>query len=125
LEDQLVNLLRQNQVEWVVLAGYMRVVKAPLLKAFPNRILNIHPSLLPQFKGLEAWKQAIEAGVTESGCTVHLVNEELDGGNILGQTRIPVLPGETPESLHARIQIEEHRLYPEILNKIAHQEIIV
>ena len=75
----------------------MRVVKEPLLRAFPNRIINIHPSLLPAFKGLRAWEQALAAGVTETGCTVHFVNEEVDGGAIIAQERVPVLPGDTPE----------------------------
>ena len=119
IEHQLANQLRDHGVEWVVLAGYMRVVKTPLLRAFPGRIINIHPSLLPQFKGLEAWKQALEAGVTETGCTVHLVNEEIDGGAILDQIRVPVQPGDTAETLHARIQVAEHRLLPEVLRRIA------
>ncbi len=119
LESHLVELLQQHQVEWVILAGFMRVVKSPLLQAFPNRVLNIHPSLLPEFKGLEAWKQALTARVEETGCTVHLVNDHVDSGKILGQTRVPLLPGDTPESLHARIQVAEHRLLPEILRQIA------
>jgi phosphoribosylglycinamide formyltransferase-1 len=125
LESHLVELLRSHQVEWVILAGYMRVVKAPLLEAYPNRILNIHPSLLPQFKGLEAWKQALEARVPETGCTVHLVNAAVDGGKILGQARVPLLPEDTAESLHARIQLEEHRLFPEVLRQIAAGELVI
>ncbi|MDE1170588.1 MAG: phosphoribosylglycinamide formyltransferase [Verrucomicrobium sp.] len=119
LEEALVALLRRYEVEWVVLAGYMRVVKEPLLRAFPKRIVNIHPSLLPAFKGLEAWKQALAAGVPEAGCTVHEVNAEIDGGAILGQERVPVLPGDTAETLHARIQEAEHRLYPAVLAQLA------
>lgn len=99
-------------VECVCLAGFMRLVKRPLLDAFPDRILNIHPSLLPAFPGVEAWKQALEAGVHETGCTVHLVDEGMDTGPILLQERVPVLPGDTAQSLHARIQEVEHRLYP-------------
>jgi phosphoribosylglycinamide formyltransferase-1 len=114
----LVELLRKHRAEWVILAGYMRVVKAPLLQAFPNRVINIHPSLLPAFKGLHAWEQALTAGVTETGCTVHFVNEEVDGGAIIAQERVPVLPGDTAASLHARIQAAEHRLFPEALRKI-------
>lgn len=106
-------------VEWVLLAGYMRVVKAPLLEAFPGRILNIHPSLLPKFPGREAWKQALEAGVSVSGCSVHVVSEEVDGGPVLARREVPVLPGDTPESLHARIQNAEHLLFPEVLRRIA------
>ncbi len=119
IEELLVATLRRHKVDLVVLAGYMRVVKEPLLKAFPNRIVNIHPSLLPAFKGLEAWKQALEAGVPEAGCTVHWVNAEVDGGRILGQVKVPVLPGDTAEVLHARIQQAEHRLYPAVLQQLA------
>jgi phosphoribosylglycinamide formyltransferase-1 len=114
-EEALVELLRQHQVEWVVLAGYMRVVKEPLLSAFPNRIINIHPSLLPAFKGLKAWEQALAAGVNATGCTVHFVNRDVDAGEIIAQQRVPVLDDDTPESLHARIQVAEHELYPAAL----------
>ena len=107
--------LREAEVDLVCLAGFMRLVKQPLLDAFPSRILNIHPSLLPAFPGLEAWKQAVDAGATESGVTVHVVDAGMDTGPVLGQARVPVLSGDTPETLHARIQVEEHRLYPEII----------
>ncbi len=117
-EIALVELLKENDIEWVVLAGYMRVVKEPLLKAFPQRIINIHPSLLPAFKGLKAWEQALAAGVAETGCTVHYVNQDIDAGEIIGQQRVPVLPGDTAESLHARIQVAEHELYPAALAKV-------
>jgi phosphoribosylglycinamide formyltransferase-1 len=117
-ETALVDLLRGNAIDWVVLAGYMRVVKDPLLDAFPNRIVNIHPSLLPAFKGLRAWEQALTAGVAETGCTVHFVNREVDGGEIIAQQKVPILPGDTPESLHARIQVAEHELYPAALAKV-------
>jgi phosphoribosylglycinamide formyltransferase-1 len=117
-ELALVELLQKHRAEWVILAGYMRVVKEPLLRAFPNRIVNIHPSLLPAFKGLRAWEQALAAGVTESGCTVHFVNEEVDGGAIIAQDRVPLVPGDTPESLHARIQAAEHRLFPAALQRV-------
>ena len=118
-EQRLVDLLRTADVEYVVLAGYMRMIKAPLLEAFPNRIINIHPSLLPQFPGLEAWTQALAAGVPETGCTVHWVDAGMDTGPIIAQARVPVLPGDTAETLHARIQEQEHRLYPEVLRKLA------
>jgi phosphoribosylglycinamide formyltransferase-1 len=117
-EIALVELLRGHDAEWVVLAGYMRVVKEPLLSAFPNRVINIHPSLLPAFKGLRAWEQALAAGVPETGCTVHFVNRDIDAGEIIGQQRVPVLPGDTPATLHARIQAAEHELYPAALAKI-------
>ncbi|QTN33407.1 phosphoribosylglycinamide formyltransferase [Akkermansiaceae bacterium] len=108
-------------VDLVCLAGFMRLVKKPLLDAFPARILNIHPSLLPAFPGLEAWKQAIAVGAEESGATVHLVDSGMDTGPILAQARVGVLPGDTPESLHARIQAAEHRLYPETIANYASQ----
>jgi phosphoribosylglycinamide formyltransferase-1 len=117
-ESALVELLRQNDAEWVILAGYMRVVKQPLLDAFAGRIINIHPSLLPDFKGLHAWEQALAAGVSETGCTVHFVNEQVDGGATISQARVPVLPGDTAESLHARIQAAEHLLFPAALREV-------
>ena len=121
-EIALVDLLRKSGAEWIVLAGYMRVVKEPLLNAFPNRIINIHPSLLPAFKGLRAWEQVLHARVTETGCTVHFVNRDVDAGEIIAQQRVPVLAGDTPESLHARIQVAEHELYPAALAKALHPE---
>lgn len=114
-ETHLVGLLRAHAADWVILAGYMRVVKEPLLAAFPGRIVNIHPSLLPAFKGLRAWEQALAAGVAETGCTVHFVNAEVDGGAVIAQARVPVRPGDTPATLHARIQEAEHALFPAAL----------
>jgi phosphoribosylglycinamide formyltransferase-1 len=118
-EQRIVELLHAGEVEWVVLAGWMRMIKAPLLAAFPRRIVNIHPSLLPRFPGLVAWTQALAAGECETGCTVHYVDAGMDTGEILAQARVPILDGDTPETLHARIQIEEHRLYPEVLARFA------
>jgi phosphoribosylglycinamide formyltransferase-1 len=86
-----------------------------MLEAFPRRILNIHPSLLPRFPGLEAWKQALAAGEKVTGCTVHYVDEKIDHGDVIAQREVPILPNDTPESLHARIQIAEHELYPEVI----------
>ena len=122
-EARLVAMLMDAGVEWVVLAGYMRMIKAPLLDAFPRRIINIHPSLLPAFPGLAAWEQAVLAKATKSGCTVHFVDEGMDTGEIIAQAEVPVLADDTPSSLHARIQIEEHRLYPAALRQIAAGEI--
>jgi len=119
IESALARAIQDSGARLLVLAGYMRVLKAPLLEAFPGRILNIHPSLLPAFKGLAAWKQALDAGVSETGCTVHWVDASLDGGPIIAQERVPVLPGDTPESLHARIQEAEHRLLPQVLRDLA------
>ncbi|MHA3770701.1 phosphoribosylglycinamide formyltransferase [Verrucomicrobiota bacterium sgz303538] len=120
-EQRLADLLRGAGVELVVLAGYMRLIKAPLLEAFPQRIINIHPSLLPQFPGLAAWEQALTAGVPEAGCTVHWVDAGMDTGPIIAQRCVPVLPGDTAESLHARIQEQEHQLYPEVIASLAKQ----
>ena len=120
-EQRLVELLREAGVELVVLAGYMRMIKVPLLDAFPRRIINIHPSLLPAFAGLEAWRQAVEAQASKSGCTVHYVDGGMDTGEIIAQSEVPVLPGDTAEALHARIQIAEHKLYPAVIAKLAAQ----
>jgi phosphoribosylglycinamide formyltransferase-1 len=122
-EEALVGLLQWHRIEWVILAGYMRVVKEPLLSAFANRIINIHPSLLPAFKGLKAWEQALAAGVRETGCTVHFVNRDIDAGEIIAQQSVPVLDGDTPESLHERIQVAEHELYPAALGMVFRQGI--
>lgn len=110
--------LKECGVELVCLAGFMRLVKSPLLEAFPRRILNIHPSLLPCFPGLHAWEQAVVAGAKESGCTVHYVDGGMDTGAIIKQSSVPVLEGDTPETLHARIQIQEHLLYPEVIRMV-------
>jgi phosphoribosylglycinamide formyltransferase-1 len=118
-EERVAALLREAGVELVVLAGYMRMVKAPLLEGFPHRIVNIHPSLLPAFPGLEAWRQALAAGVPETGCTVHYVDAGMDTGEIIAQQAVPVLPGDTAETLHARIQVAEHALYPAVLARFA------
>ena len=119
VEERLAALLRSAEVDLVVLAGWMRMIKAPLLDAFPHRIINIHPSLLPHFPGLEAWKQALAAGVPETGCTVHYVDAGMDSGPIIDQRRVPVLAGDTPETLHARIQVAEHELYPAVIRQFA------
>jgi phosphoribosylglycinamide formyltransferase-1 len=115
IEMELVRSLKEAGVELVVLAGFMRVLKEPMLAAFPRRIINIHPSLLPKFPGIESWKQALEAGEKITGCSVHFVDAGIDSGEIIAQRTVPVLPGDTPESLHARIQIAEHALYPEVI----------
>ena len=114
----LVKALQARDVALLCLAGFMRLVGAPLIDAFPNRILNIHPSLLPAFPGLDAQRQAVEHGVKVSGVTVHLVTRELDGGPIVVQRAVPVIPGDTADSLAARILEEEHRAYPEAVQMI-------
>ena len=118
-ETALVHMLEEAHVELVVLAGFMRILKAPMLNAFPKRIINIHPSLLPKFPGLEAWKQALVAGETVTGCTVHYVDASIDGGAIIAQREVPILPNDSAESLHARIQIAEHEIYPEAIRRFA------
>jgi phosphoribosylglycinamide formyltransferase 1 len=113
--------LRDAGVDLVVLAGYMRLLKSPMLEAFPQRIVNIHPSLLPKFPGIESWKQALEAGETVTGVTVHYVDAGMDTGPIIAQREVPVMPDDTPETLHARIQVAEHVIYPEVIRKLAAQ----
>jgi len=115
LDTAIVEVFRQYKVEWVVMAGWMRLVTPVLINAFPDRIINIHPSLLPSFKGVKAVEQAIEAGVKIAGCTVHLVRLEVDSGPILLQAAVPVLPDDTPETLHDRIQDQEHRILPQAI----------
>lgn len=117
-QRKLAEELKALGVDLVCLAGFMRLVKKPLLDAFPRRILNIHPSLLPRFPGLEAWKQALDAGAAESGCTVHFVDAGMDTGAVIRQARVPVCPGDTPEKLHARIQEQEHLLYPAAIREV-------
>lgn len=111
--------LKAARVDLVCLAGFMRLVRAPLLEAFPNRILNIHPALLPAFPGLQAWKQALDAGVKETGCTVHYVDGGMDTGPVILQGKVPVLAEDTPETLHERILGAEHRTYPEAIRMVA------
>ena len=118
IEAQIVQLLKDTGVELVVLAGYMRMIKQPMLEAFPGKIINIHPSLLPKFPGIAAWKQALAAGETVTGSTVHYVDSGMDSGEIIAQSEVPILPGDTAESLHARIQVAEHALYPEVIRKL-------
>ena len=120
VEQDLVQMLQEVNTELVVLAGFMRVLKEPMLKAFPRRIINIHPSLLPRFPGLMAWKQALEAGEKTTGCTVHYVDDQIDHGDILGQREVPILPNDTAETLHERIQVEERKLYPEVIRGFCH-----
>lgn len=110
--------LKEAGVEIVCLAGFLRLVKRPLLDAFPNRILNIHPSLLPAYPGLESWKQALHAGEKEAGCTVHFVDDGMDTGPVILQESVPILSNDTAEVLHARIQVVEHRLYPAAIRKV-------
>ncbi len=118
-EAELVRLLRAADVELVVLAGFMRILKAPVLDAFAGRIINIHPSLLPQFPGKESWAQALASGTAVTGCTVHFVDSGIDTGEIIAQREVEILPNDTAASLHARIQIAERELFPEVIGELA------
>ena len=124
-ERAYVDALRDAKVDLVVLAGFMRVLKGDFLRAFEGRIVNIHPSLLPSFPGLEAWKQALDHGVKVTGCTVHFVDAGVDAGPIVAQQTIPVLDNDTAETLHQRIHAAEHELYPKCVAAIARREIRV
>ena len=118
-EANLVQILQEAAVELVVLAGFMRVLKSPMLEAFPQHIINIHPSLLPKFPGLEAWNQALAAKEKVAGCTVHYVDSTIDGGKIIAQREVGILPNDTAESLHERIQITEREIYPEVIDRFS------
>lgn len=121
LDRSIAEILQEYQVEWVVMAGWMRVVTQVLLDAFPNRVINIHPSLLPSFRGIRAVEQALAAKVKITGCTVHLVSLEVDSGPILIQAAVPILSDDTPETLHQRIQVQEHRILPQAIALAAKQ----
>ena len=118
-EAALTGALREAGIEIIALAGYMRLLSPEFVDAWRGSILNIHPSLLPKYRGLDTHARAIAAGDAEAGCSVHLVTEELDAGEVLGQARVPILPGDTPETLAARVLAEEHRLYPRVLAEFA------
>jgi phosphoribosylglycinamide formyltransferase 1 len=117
-DAELVRVLREHEVEWVCLAGFMRLVTPTFLAAFPRRVLNIHPSLLPSFPGLHAQQQAFDHGVKITGCTVHYVDEGTDTGPIIAQASVPVLNNDTVDTLSARILEQEHRLYPSVLGQV-------
>jgi phosphoribosylglycinamide formyltransferase-1 len=119
LEQRIVDTLRAADVGLVALAGYMRVVKAPLLETYAGKIINVHPSLLPAFPGLKAWEQALNFGVRVTGCTVHFVDDGVDTGPIILQQPVPVMPGDSATTLHQRIQIAEHTLLPEAIRLFA------
>jgi len=124
-ERAFVGALQSAKVDLIVLAGFMRVLKGDFLRAFAGRIVNIHPSLLPSFPGLEAWKQALDHGVKVAGCTVHFVDAGVDAGPIIAQQTVPVFENDTPESLHQRIHAAEHELYPKCVAALARREISV
>lgn len=124
-ERAYVHALCEAQVDLIVLAGFMRVLKGEFLRAFEGRIVNIHPSLLPSFPGLEAWRQALDHGVKVTGCTVHFVDAGVDCGPIIGQQPVPVLDDDTVETLHQRIHAAEHELYPKCVAAVARGDIVV
>jgi phosphoribosylglycinamide formyltransferase-1 len=124
-EQEYIKALQDAVVDLIVLAGFMRILKGDFLKAFPMRVINIHPSLLPAFPGMEAWKQALDYGVKVTGCTVHIVDQGIDTGPIIAQRVVPVLDDDSPETLHKRIQEAEWFLYPEVISGFAKAEISV
>ncbi len=124
-ETAYLEALRSAEVDLVVLAGFMRILKGDFLRVFDQRVINIHPSLLPSFPGLEAWKQALDYGVKVAGCTVHFVDQGVDTGAIIAQAAVPVLKGDTAATLHERIQVAERGLYPQAVAALARGEIKV
>ena len=118
-EKEIISALEPHQPDIVCLAGFMRILTPVFIDAFKGRMLNIHPSLLPKYRGLNTHARAIEAGDSEAGCTVHEVTPELDDGPILGQARVPIRPDETPDTLAARVLTQEHKLYPAVLRRFA------
>lgn len=111
-DERVLEVLRNHEVEWVIMAGWMRLVTKGFIEAYARKVLNIHPSLLPSFRGIRAVEQSLEAGVKITGVTVHHVVPEVDSGPIIAQAAVPILGDDTPETLHARIQVHEHFLYP-------------
>ncbi|MCM0590352.1 MAG: phosphoribosylglycinamide formyltransferase [Gloeotrichia echinulata IR180] len=124
-DEQIVQKLQQYDVEWVIMAGWMRLLTGVLIDAFADKIINIHPSLLPSFKGIHAIEQALAAGVKITGCTAHLACLEVDSGPILIQAAVPILSDDTAETLHARIQIQEHRILPQAIALAAQRQLTV
>jgi phosphoribosylglycinamide formyltransferase-1 len=124
-EIAFIKALQDAKVDLVVLAGFMRILKGEFLRVFKDRVINIHPSLLPSFPGLEAWKQALDYGVKFTGVTVHFVDQGIDTGPIIAQETVPILQGDTSETLHKRIQEAEHRVYPAAISALARGEVQV
>ncbi len=124
LDQQIVTTLKAYNVEWVIMAGWMRIVTQVLLDGFPERVINIHPSLLPSFKGIRAIEQALAAKVKITGCTVHKVSLEVDSGEIIMQAAVPILSNDTPDTLHARVQVQEHLILPQAIALAAQKKLI-
>ncbi len=121
LDGKIVEIFKEHQVDFVIMAGWMRIITSVLLEAFPQRVINIHPSLLPSFRGIHAIEQALAAKVKITGCTVHIVALEVDSGPILMQAAVPILEDDTSETLHARIQVQEHLIFPQAIALAAKQ----
>ena len=119
-EAAVCDVIEQHNADLICLAGYMRLLSANFVNRFDGKLINIHPSLLPKFKGLDTHARAIEAGETEHGCTVHYVSEEMDGGEIIAQATVPVFSDDTEETLAARVLVEEHKLYPQAIADLCH-----
>lgn len=124
-EETYIRTLKEHGVDYVILAGFMRMIKKGLLDAFPMKVVNIHPALLPAFPGLESWKQALSYGAKLAGCTIHFVDAGMDSGPIIAQAAVPVLDGDTPTSLHARIQEQEHIWFPKVIDWLANKRVRV
>ena len=124
-EQAYITALREAKVDLVVLAGFMRILKGEFLREFEGRVVNVHPSLLPSFPGLQAWRQALDHGVKVTGATVHYVDQGVDSGPVIAQKPVPIMDDDTPESLHERIQIVEQRIYPEAIAAIASGEVSI
>lgn len=118
-EEAIMDAIDASGADLICLAGYMRILSSNFTKAYEGRLINIHPSLLPKFKGLDTHQRALDAGEKEHGCTVHFVNSEMDGGETIAQAKVPVLEGDTAETLAARVLIEEHKLYPKVIADLA------
>lgn len=118
-EDEIQDKLENHTLDLIILAGFMRILTASFVEKWPDQILNIHPSLLPDYKGLDTHKRAIDDGKTEAGCTVHFVTPDLDSGPIIAQRRVPILGNDTPDTLAERVLIEEHKIYPEAIKILA------
>ncbi len=124
-EREYIAAMQSAGVEWIVLAGFMRILKGDFLRAFEGKVINIHPSLLPSFPGLEAWKQALDYGVKHTGCTVHFVDSGIDTGAIIAQRTVPVMDHDTAATLHERVQVAERELYPEALGRLVNGSVKV
>jgi len=122
-EAAIIEVIDSAEIDLICLAGYMRLLSADFTNRYSGKLINIHPSLLPKYKGLDTHKRAIEAGKSVHGCTIHYVSEEMDGGEIIAQTEVPVLPEDTPETLAARVLIEEHKLYPSTVAKLCQNQV--